>query len=155
MCLASLLIGATAMIAMIGYGQKLEEYKLAAQRAYNGERLNRFVTAVVMEARGIYGAPSLDKAKKFADGLTDDLDEMDRVLAGWAPLVPAEQKASFEKVVARSQEFKAFRSETVRLGTTVSIAAANEQGNNEANRANRKAFQKEIDAVVDVDKTAL
>jgi methyl-accepting chemotaxis protein len=155
MCLSSLLIGATAMIAMIGYGQKLEEYKLAAERAYNGERLNRFVTAVVMEARGIYGAPSLDKAKKFADGLMDDLGEMDKVLAAWAPLVPAEQKASFDKVVARSQEFKAFRSETARLGTTVSIAAANEQGNNEGNRANRKAFQKEIDAVVDVDKKAL
>jgi methyl-accepting chemotaxis protein len=155
MCLSSLLIGATAMFAMLGYGQKLEEYKLAAQRAYNGERLNRFVTAVVMESRGIYGAPSLDKAKKFADGLMDDLGEMDKVLAAWQPLVPAAQKTAFDKVVARAQEFKGFRTETVRLGTTVSIDAANKQGNNEANRENRKAFQKEIDAVVDVDKKAL
>jgi methyl-accepting chemotaxis protein len=143
------------MFAMIGYGHKLEEYKLAAGRAYNGERLNRFVTAVVMEARGIYGAASPDKAKKFAEGLMDDLGEMDRVLAAWQPLVPASQKEAFDKVVSRSQEFKAFRTETVRLGTTVSIASANEQGNNEGNRANRKAFQKEIDAVVDVDKKAL
>jgi methyl-accepting chemotaxis protein len=155
MCFSSLLIGATALFAMVGYGGKLQEYKLAAGRAYNGERLNRFVTAVVMEARGIYGAPSLDKAKKFAGGLTDDLAEMDNVLTAWAPLVPAEQQADFNKVVARSKEFKAFRSETARLGTTVSIAAANEQGNNEANRDNRKAFQKEIDAVVDVDKQGL
>ena len=155
MCLSSLLIGATAMFAMVGYGNKLEEYKLAAQRAYNGERLNRFVTAVVMEARGIYGAASTEKAKKFADGLTDDLGEMDKVLADWAPLVQAEQKEAFDKVVARSQEFKAFRSETARLGTTESIEAANKQGNNEANRENRKAFQKEIDAVVDTDKQAL
>jgi methyl-accepting chemotaxis protein len=80
---------------------------------------------------------------------------MDKVLAAWQPLVPAGQKAAFDKVVARAQEFKGFRTETVRLGTTVSIDAANKQGNNEANRENRKAFQKEIDAVVDVDKKAL
>jgi methyl-accepting chemotaxis protein len=155
MCLSSLMIGATALFAMVGYGSKLEEYKLASQRAYNGERLNRFVTAVVMEARGIYGASSPEKAKKFADGLMDDLAEMDTVIAAWAPLVPAAQQDDFTKVVNRSKEFKQFRSETARLGTTVSIAAANEQGNNDANRDNRKAFQKEIDAVVDVDKQGL
>jgi methyl-accepting chemotaxis protein len=155
MCLSSVLIAATAMFAMVGYGNKLEEYKLASQRAYNGERLNRYVTAVVMEARGIYGAPSLKDAQKFADGLIDDLGEMDTVLKAWAPLVPADEKDAFDKVVSRSQEFKAFRAETARLGTTVSIAKANEQGNNEANRANRKAFQKEIEAVVNVDKKRL
>ena len=155
MCLSSLLIGAMAMFAMVGYGEKLNEYKLASQRAYNGERLNRFVTAVVMEARGIYGAASPEKARKFADGLIDNLGEMDKVIDGWKPLVPAEQQATFDKLIARSQEFKAFRTETVRLGTEVSIAAANEQGNNDGNRANRKAFQQEIDAVVDVDKKAL
>ena len=42
-------------------------------------------------------------------------------------------------------------SETARLGTQESPAAANKQGNNDANRANRKAFQKEIDAVVEQD----
>jgi methyl-accepting chemotaxis protein len=149
------MIGATALFAMSGYGAKLGEYKLAAQRAYNGERLNRFVTAVVMEARGIYGAASPDKAKKFADGLMDDLAEMDNVLQAWAPLVPASQQEDFAKVVSRAKEFQQFRSETAKLGMTVSIAAANEQGNNDANRANRKAFQKEIDAVVDVDKQEL
>ncbi|MDB5526383.1 MAG: mcpT [Rhizobium sp.] len=155
MCLSSLLIGAMAMFAMVGYGEKLNEYKLASQRAYHGERLNRFVTAVVMEARGIYGAASPEKARKFADGLIDDLAEMDTVIEAWRPLVPAEQQSSFDQLIARSQEFKAFRAETVRLGTEVSIAAANEQGNNDGNRANRKAFQQEIDAVVDVDKKAL
>src|SRR5690606_17924734 len=83
------------------------------------------------------------------------LGEMDRVITLWQPKVPAGQKQAFDALVARAQEFKAFRIETARLGTEVSPAAANEQGNNEANRANRKAFQKEIDAVVEVDKAAL
>jgi methyl-accepting chemotaxis protein len=155
MCLSSLLIGATALFAMTEYGNKLNEYKLAAERAYNGERLNRLVTAVVMESRGIYGAASTEKAKKFADGLVENLGEMDKVIAAWQPLVPAEEKAAFDAVVSRSHEFKTFRTETARLGVQESPEAANKQGNNEANRENRKAFQKEIDAVVDVDKQAL
>jgi methyl-accepting chemotaxis protein len=149
--MASLLIGATALFAVSGYDQKLGEFRLASERAYLGERLNRYVTAVVMEARGIYGAPSTEKAKKFADGLVENLGEMDAVIARWQPLVPQSQKPTFDALVARSQEFKAFRTETARLGINVDPKAANEQGNNDANRANRKAFQKEIDAVVDTD----
>jgi len=155
MSACSVLIGVMALLAISSYSSKLEDYKLAAQRAYYGERLNRFVTAVVMDSRGVYGAPSTEKAKQFADGILDHLGEMDRVITLWQPKVPAGQKQAFDALVARAQEFKAFRIETARLGTEVSPAAANEQGNNEANRANRKAFQKEIDAVVEVDKAAL
>ena len=151
MCGASLLIGATALFAVSGYDEKLGEFRLTSERAYLGERLNRYVTAVVMEARGIYGASSTEKAKKFADGLLEDLVEMDKVIDRWEPLVPASERAAFDTLVARSQEFKTFRTETARLGTEVDPKAANEQGNNEANRANRKAFQKEIDAVVEND----
>ncbi len=38
------------------------------------------------------------------------------------------------------EEFIAFRTETIRLGREVSSAAANAQGNNDLNRANRKAL---------------
>nr|WP_210341792.1 methyl-accepting chemotaxis protein [Rhizobium setariae] len=155
MCLSSLLIGATALFAVVGFDQKLADFRAASERAYLGERLNRYVTAVVMEARGIYGASSTEKAKKFATGLLENLDEMDKVLAQWQPLVPEAQSAAFTALVSRSQEFRTFRSETAKLGTEVSPEAANEQGNNDANRANRKAFQQEIDAVVDTDVAAL
>ena len=130
MCGASLLISATALFAVSGYDQKLSDFRLASDRAYLGERLNRYVTAVVMEARGIYGASSTEKAKKFADGLLEDLTEMDKVIERWQPLVPASQQATFDQLVARSQEYKTFRSETARLGTEVDPKAANEQGNN-------------------------
>src|SRR5690606_11026028 len=57
----------------------------------------------------------------------------------------------FENLQVKAEEFKAFRSETVRLSQEVDPEAANAQGNNEGNRANRKAFQAEIDAVVQAD----
>jgi methyl-accepting chemotaxis protein len=155
LCLSALIIGATALYAVTEYSAQLAEYKLVSDRVYLGERLNRYVTAVVMESRGIYGAKDTEGAKKFADGLVENLGEMDKVLAAWTPLVAAEQKATFDTLLARSAEFKTFRTETARLGTQENPAAANKQGNNDDNRANRKAFQKEIDAMVEVDQTNL
>jgi methyl-accepting chemotaxis protein len=152
---AALLIGVTALYAMQQYNERLQAYEQAASRAYLGERLNRYVTAVVMESRGVYASGSTKEAKPFADGLMKDLDEIDKVSASWSPLVPADEKPEFEKLLARAQEFRTFRTETARLGTVESPDAANKQGNNDANRANRKAFQAEIDAVVQTDKDAL
>ncbi|MBB1250615.1 HAMP domain-containing protein [Rhizobium sp. G21] len=155
MCATSLVIGCVSLFAISRYDEKLHDYKNVSERAYYGERLNRYVTAVVMEARGIYHAPSTEKAKKFADGLMDNLAEMDRVLAKWAPLVPEAQKTQFEALAAKSAEFRQFRAETARLGAGVDPKEADAQGNNEANRENRKAFQKQIDAIVETDQAEL
>ena len=155
MGLISVLIGGIAVHVVSEYSDKMHQYENAADRAFLGEHLNRQVTAVVMEARGIYASRDTEGAGKFAEGIAKGLDGIDETLNEWRPLVPAEQKAAFDAVVARAAEFRTFRAETARLGTTVSIAAANEQGNNEGNRANRKAFQKEIDAVVETDNQNL
>ncbi|MFC6446263.1 HAMP domain-containing methyl-accepting chemotaxis protein [Shinella zoogloeoides] len=151
MGLISVLIGGIAVHVVSEYSDKIHQYENASDRAFLGEHLNRQVTAVVMEARGIYASKDTDGATKFAEGIGKGLDGIDETLDKWRPLVPEEQRAAFDAVVARAAEFRTFRTETARLGTTVSIAAANEQGNNEGNRANRKAFQKEIDAVVEMD----
>ncbi|MFD1329307.1 methyl-accepting chemotaxis protein [Mycoplana ramosa] len=155
MGLISILIGGMALGVVYQYSQKLRQYENAADRAFLGEHLNRQVTAVVMEARGVYGSATTEKAKKFADGILKELDGIDRTLGEWKPKVPQAQVPAFEAVVSRAAEFRAFRAETARLGTDVSPQAANEQGNNEANRANRKAFQEEIDAVVKADRENL
>nr|WP_284739327.1 methyl-accepting chemotaxis protein [Rhizobium sp. CG5] len=152
---AAVLIGAIGIFVTVQYGAKSQEVQSVSQRAYMGERLNRLVTAVVMDARGIYAAPSTEKADGFAKGLLKSLDSMDKVIADWKPLVPAAQQPTFDAMVKRAAEFRTFRAETARLGTQVDPKAANEQGNNENNRANRKAFQAEIDAVVDSDKAEL
>ncbi|MGB3812934.1 MAG: methyl-accepting chemotaxis protein [Shinella sp.] len=155
MGLISVLIGAIAVHVVSEYSKTLRQYENAADRAFLGEHLNRQVTAVVMEARGIYASKDMEGAKKFAEGISKELDGIDKTLNEWRPIVPAEQNAAFEAVAARAADFRTFRMETARLGTTVSVAAANEQGNNEGNRANRKAFQQEIDAVVETDNQNL
>ena len=129
------------------YNQAINDVRLSATRALHGERLNRLVTHVVMEARGIYASNDTKDARKFGDGLLAGLKEIDTLLKEWEPIVPETQKALFDAVVKDAAAFRAFRSETVRLGTEVSPEAANAQGNTDANRANRKAFQVSIDAL--------
>ena len=149
------LIAGLSIRAMQEYNQRVAQLQVVSQRALYGEHLNRLVTAVVMDSRGIYGAPTVQAAGGFAKGLAASLDEIDRQLADWDRVVAPEGRADFDAVVRRAKEFRAFRLETVRLGTEVSPAAANQQGNNEANRKNRGDFQKEIDRVVSVDRSAL
>ena len=48
------------------YHAALGEVDGAATRALYGERLNRLVTAVVMESRGIYAAPDSPAATSWA-----------------------------------------------------------------------------------------
>jgi len=155
MSAVTLIIGGISIFAQTESRSLMQSYEAAAHRAHMGESLNRLVTAVVMDARGIYASDTKEQAAKFGDGLLTSLQKMDELLADWKTEVPDHQRASFENLLTRAAEFKAFRSETVRLGTEIGPEAGNEQGNNEANRANRKAFQAEIDAVVQADLAEL
>ena len=155
MSLVALVVGGLSLYAIAEYTQRLGALNAAVERAYKGEGLNRLVTTVVMEARGIYAAKDAADTQRFGQGLLKALDDMDKLLAIWQPLVPQERRATFDSMVARAKEFRTFRSETVRLGREEGPAAANAQGNNEANRNNRKAFQAEIDAIVAADLAEL
>jgi methyl-accepting chemotaxis protein len=143
----AVMMAAVGISTLQTYNQAVDDVRLAATRALYGERLNRLVTHVVMEARGIYASKDTTEARKFGDGLLATLKDMDALLKEWEPIVPGDSRALFDAVVKDAAEFRKFRSETVRLGADVSPAAANAQGNNDANRANRKAFQVSIDAL--------
>jgi methyl-accepting chemotaxis protein len=155
MGLASIAIGGLATYMVFAYNERVDQLQNLADRAYHGEQLNRYVTAVVMDARGIYASDTLEQAAQFAEGLMTSLDRIDTVLAEWRPLVEAEDLPAFDALIGRSAEFRSFRTETARLGREVDPAEANAQGNTDENRANRRAFQAEIDAVVEQDLVAM
>ncbi|MEB2844752.1 HAMP domain-containing protein [Rhizobiales bacterium RZME27] len=155
MSLVAFAIGGLSLFAILEYQNRVDISEAASDRVYHGEHLNRVVTAVVMEARGIYAADSAASAEPFAKGLLTNLDEMAKVITEWQSLVPAAQRADFDAIAAQSRGFVQFRSETVRLVREQGPAAAAVQGNNEANRANRKAFQASIDKVVAADQAEL
>lgn len=154
MGLVAILIGGIAVYTAFEYQEKLNRFENASERAYFGERLNRYVTAVVMDSRGIYASSTTEQAQPFGNGILRYLDMMDDLLAEWRPLVDAEGLAQFDAVVAKAAEFRAFRTETARLGQ-IDPALANEQGNNQENRTNRREYQADIDAVVERDQNIL
>jgi methyl-accepting chemotaxis protein len=127
------------------YNQAVADVETASTRALYGEKLNRLVTAVVMESRGIYASKDTAEAARFGKGLVVFLDDIDKLLKTWGPMVPADQKAKFDAVAKWAGEFRAFRLDLVRLGSEVSPQAANVQGNNDTNRTNRRNFQVAID----------
>jgi len=155
--LVSVILAGLGIQSMQAYNVRVAAYENAADRAFYGEHLNRLVTAVVMESRGIYASDTTEQAAPFAQGLMRRLDAIDALLDEWSQIVPAsgEDRVLFEAVRARTAEFRAFRAETARLGANVDPALANVQGNNDANRSNRRAYQEEINAVVDKNRVEL
>ncbi|WP_374624804.1 methyl-accepting chemotaxis protein [Devosia sp.] len=145
------IVGGMAVYFTASFADRVQQLEAASARAFNGERLNRLVTAVVMDSRGIYASDTVEQAAPFADGIVKSLDAIDAHLAQWRAIVAPAQIEAFDRMVARAAEFRSFRTETARLGK-LDPADANAQGNNEENRANRKAYQAEIDAVVQGDQ---
>jgi methyl-accepting chemotaxis protein len=136
------------IVTINDYNRILRDVSIAHDNAYRGEHLNRLVTAAVMESRGVYMSKDTSEAKKYADGVDKNLDDIQKLLSDWQGSSQTAQLPEFDAVKAKADEFVGFRRELARLGREVSPAAANEQGNNEANRSNRKAFQHNIDAMV-------
>ncbi|GGA35772.1 methyl-accepting chemotaxis protein [Pelagibacterium lentulum] len=151
MGLVAMIIGGMAAYVAIEYNDRMQRLENLSDRIYMGEHLNRLVTAVVMDSRGIYASNTTEEATPFANGIMSYLDRIDALLDDWRPLVDAEGLADFDQVVVRAAEFREFRTETARLGRDVDPALANEQGNNIDNRTNRRQYQAEIDTVVERD----
>ncbi|WP_156395733.1 HAMP domain-containing protein, partial [Bosea sp. Leaf344] len=117
--------------------------------ALTTERINGRVIAVVMDARGIYMSKTAKEAEPFAKGMEASFATLKSLTAELNRLLPEEGRERGQQIAKAIQDFIAFRSETIRLGREVSIEAANAQGNNDLNRANRKALN---DLLVDFGK---
>lgn len=151
MSLVACVIGGFSMFVVQEYRERSQHYAEVADRVYKGEHLNRLVTAVVMDSRGVYSSVNPQTARQLGDGVRKSLAQMTALLERWRGEVPADQRQAFDRMLERSRQFAQFRSETAMLGETEGPQAAFVQGTNEESRANRQAFQAEIDAVVKAD----
>src|SRR6202012_5391966 len=68
-------------------------------------------------------------------------------LEQWSLLSEPNQAATMERARARLNEFIAFRTELVRLSREATLPEARAYGDNDANRNNRSALNKEIVAL--------
>ena len=144
----TLLVAGLGIATLSRFNEAMEESRHAAQGALDAANVNRLVGNVVLESRGVYAAKDTADARKYAERLRTNLNAMNALLAVWGPRVPDAERAQFARVTQGAAAFTTLRQEIARLGTEVSPKAAAEQGFNEANRANRQAFQDSIDVLV-------
>jgi methyl-accepting chemotaxis protein len=141
--------------SILSYGKMADTLDRTHVHAFLGEQLNGIVTSIVADSRGIYAAPDTKTAGNYAKGIRQSLDEMNKLLAAWDGIADESDKAELAEVKDQAAEFTKFRTELARLGSEVSPVEANTFGNNDENRANRKAFQARIDALVEQNRADL
>jgi methyl-accepting chemotaxis protein len=146
------LVGVAAVaMALVGirsmatYHQYVVEMETAARRAVIGEKVNGLINAVVMDSRGVYMSRDAKEAEKYAPAILRNVAEIRRLMDEWAVLVPADERAAFGIALEHAGQFAAFRTELVRLGREVGTAEARVFGDNDANRANRQALNRQIE----------
>jgi signal transduction histidine kinase/CheY-like chemotaxis protein/HPt (histidine-containing phosphotransfer) domain-containing protein len=108
-----------------------------------------------MDSRGVYMSSEAADRAKFGAGMMEFLGQLEANMAEWKAHIQPEQREDFSRAEARAEEFVRFRTELVRLGNEVGQAAAREWGDNDANRTNRQALNREIDALATVNYAQL
>ena len=124
-----------------------EAVATASRAAFNVERVNSLVYAVVMESRGVYMSTEPAVVKKYGDGLLKFNDSILGVVKNWQALVQADDAEQFATFKKRIEQFIDFRKELVRRGVEINAAAGREWGDNDANRQVRSALNKDLEAL--------
>jgi signal transduction histidine kinase/CheY-like chemotaxis protein/HPt (histidine-containing phosphotransfer) domain-containing protein len=153
--IVAVLVGAVGVDAVYRTNARVRELEEVANRAFYAERANALIYAVVMDSRGVYMSSEAADRAKFGAGMMEFLGQLEANMAEWKAHIQPEQREDFSRAEARAEEFGRFRTELVRLGNEVGQAAAREWGDNDANRTNRQALNREIDALATVNYAQL
>ncbi|MBP2495879.1 methyl-accepting chemotaxis protein [Methylobacterium sp. PvP062] len=146
--LTTLVVAGVSVATLKSFERSLASVESASVRALDAANFNRLAAEVTMDSRGVYASADRAEAAKYTAGIRKGLAEMDALRADWAPRVTEAERPLFETMVRNADAFRALRSALAEAGDTTGPKAAAELGFNDANRANRKAFQASIDALV-------
>ena len=135
------------------YNRMMDHYGRAYENAYMGERLNRLISSVVMESRGIYHSRSVDETRMFAARLDRNLDEIDAVLLQWREKGTASDDVGLDRLEGRARRFVETRRALSLAAVTQGAAAAEAIG--VADRPERISFQGDIDRMVAATRRSL
>ncbi len=139
---AIVLVGA-AIATIEGLRARTEALQRTTLKAIYAERVNRLVSMVVMESRGIYASRDPAELRYFADGLIRHLDEIDQTLSEWRAIVEPERREAFDKLAAILKAFSDLRRNLTAVGFEKGPDAAREIG--EANRTERQALNAHLE----------
>lgn len=145
----ALLATGIGVSAIRSYHDQVAAMTRASARALLGEQIDKLVTAVVMESRGIYMSADKGEAEKFAPGLLKSLTALQQRAAEWLAIAPATEQEKFAKAASQVEEFIRFRTELVRIARNANPQEARSYGDNDANRSNRSQLNKTLGSLVE------
>lgn len=145
----ALLAAGLGVSGMRSYHDQVAAMTRASSRALLGEQMDKLVTAVVMESRGIYMSADLTEAEKFAPTLLKSLATLQQKTMDWVALAPAAEREQFADAAGKVDDFVRFRKELVRLAREVNLHEARAFGDNDANRKNRSQLNKSLTGLVE------
>ncbi|MBI1775956.1 MAG: HAMP domain-containing protein [Proteobacteria bacterium] len=134
--------------AMQTYNHKVAELANLSSRALLADKINGLILAVVMDSRGMYMSRDLPEQDKYAKPLVVNLKAMEERLAELEAITPAVEGSITLPAMLKGREFIKFRREMVAIGRVQGPAVTREIGDNEANRTNRQALNKEMESLV-------
>ncbi|MCQ4159847.1 methyl-accepting chemotaxis protein [Roseomonas sp. GC11] len=134
-----------ALWALSSYQGEVREAQRAGAAAWRAERVNTRVMEAVADSRLLYFAQPGEDARRAATSLRNGLAGLEQEMAAWRALVPPAELAEFEALSRIVADFVRFRLEIARAGVEEGPPAANRMGNNETNRANRRALNAQLD----------
>jgi methyl-accepting chemotaxis protein len=130
------------------YHDQVAAMTQASAHALLGEQIDKLVTAVVMDSRGIHMSADKDEAEKFAPGLLKSLTALQQRTAEWLAIATAAEREKFAEAANKVEEFVRFRTELVRITRNVNLQEARSYGDNDANRSNRSQLNKTLSSLV-------
>jgi methyl-accepting chemotaxis protein len=127
---------------MQSYHEQVAAMAKASERGLLGEQLDKLVTAVVMDSRGIYMAINKAEAEKFAPTSLLSLTNLQQKSSQWLALAPEARREKTADAAAKVEDFVRFRKELVRLALEVNLQETRSFGDNDENRANRRQLKR-------------
>ena len=140
-------IGAVAISSFQQYNTMVRDIDRASRRAWLSERVDSMIYAVVMDSRGVYMSADLKESEKYSPLIIKNLRVIAGLMKEWTSLIRPEDKEIMDRANARVDEFIRFRTELVRISREVNLKESRLWGDNDANRTNRTALNREISAL--------
>jgi len=148
LAIAAAAIGTMGVISLDRFERQTNVMENIAKQTQYGERLNALVYAVVMDSRGVYMSDAT-ASRPYSAGIVKFTGEIEALVKDWTALIGPEAASSAEakEFLAVVGQFVQFRRELARLGIEGAPGQAREFGDNDANRSNRQALNRAVEAI--------
>ncbi len=141
-------ISAIAIATFGRYHEKSGEIRDFTALATMGERLNREISAVVAETRGMYSSRNQDEIAQFIQPFETEKQELAEDLGRSRDLVPLSQRGEFARIEATAQKFLQIRTAIMEAARSEGPATARRLATSDEARANLAALQQDVTGLV-------